>query len=284
MERCQHYQNGKPTLYLIPTPIGNLGDMTFRAVETLKAVDVLYAEDTRVTQKLLQHFDVHKPLRSYHEHNRFSETPVLVGFLREGRNVGLVTDAGMPLFSDPGFEAAAAAAAEGFNVVALPGANAALTGLAMSGIKTHPFLFAGFPDHKRGKRMKEFEALAKRPETLVFYEAPHRMRETLTDMHQAFGDRRVAVLREISKKFEESIKGTLSELAGIEEWIGENVIVVAGATLADVPAPAVDVRATVDALSQEGMTKAEAMKIVAARMGIPKSVVYRMYLEEEVTP
>lgn len=281
MERRQHYQNGRPTLYLIPTPIGNLGDMTYRAVETIRAVDVLYAEDTRVSQGLLRHFELHKQLRSYHEHNKATETAVLVGFLREGKSVGLMTDAGMPLISDPGFEVAAAAAAEGYNVVALPGANAALAGLAMSGLPPCPFSFAGFPDHKQGKRLKEFEALSGRTETLVFYEAPHRMKETLMDMHRAFGDRRAAVLREITKIYEEAVTGTLSELAAIDEWVGENVIVVAGRSEADVPAPAIDVRSAVDALIAAGSSRTEAMKQVAARMGVPKSVVYRTYLEQK---
>ncbi|MCK7486526.1 MAG: 16S rRNA (cytidine(1402)-2'-O)-methyltransferase [Bacillus subtilis] len=281
MERRQHYQNGKPTLFLIPTPIGNLGDMTFRAIETIKAVDVLYAEDTRVSQVLLHHFDIKKTLRSYHEHNKATETAVLVGFLREGKQVGLMTDAGMPIISDPGYEAAVAASQEGFNVVALPGANAALTGLSMSGIAPYPFLFYGFPDHKQGKRLKELTALADHTETIVFYEAPHRMKETLTDLYRAFGDRKAAVLREITKKFEEAIYGTLSELAGVDDWLGENVIVVSGASEQDAPAPVIRVRESVEALIREGLSRSDAMKQVAARMGVTKSVVYKMYLEQE---
>lgn len=279
MDRRLNYRDGVPVLYLIPTPIGNLGDMTFRAVETLKTVDVLYAEDTRVSQKLLSHFGIHQTLRSYHEHNKASETPVLLGFLRAGKNVGLVTDAGMPLISDPGFEAAAAAAAEGFGVVALPGANAALTGLAMSGLPPHPFLFYGFPDHKQGKRLKTFADLAPRTETLVFYEAPHRMKETLGDMLRAFGDRRAAVLRELTKQYEETLRGTLAELASIDEWLGENVIVVAGHSAADVAIPDLDVPTEVDRLVASGRTRTEAMKAVALRLGVSKSVVYATYLK-----
>ncbi len=281
MERRQHYQNGKPTLFLIPTPIGNLGDMTFRAIDTIKAVDVLYAEDTRVSQVLLHHFDIKKTLRSYHEHNQATETAVLVGFLREGKNVGLMTDAGMPIISDPGYEAAVAASTEGYNVVALPGANAALTGLSMSGIAPHPFLFYGFPDHKQGKRLKELTALADHAETIVFYEAPHRMKETLADLYRAFGDRKAAVLREITKKFEEAIYGTLAELALLDDWIGENVIVVAGASEHDAPAPVIRVRDSVEALIKDGLSRSDAMKQVAARMGVTKSVVYKTYLEQE---
>ncbi len=281
MERRQNYQNDKPTLFLIPTPIGNLGDMTFRAVETLKRIDILYAEDTRVSQKLLQHFDIKKPLHSYHEHNKRTETPILVGHLAAGKNVGLVTDAGMPLISDPGFEAAAAAAAAGYNVVALPGANAALTGLAMAGIKTHPFLFFGFPDHKQGKRIRQFEQLKTQTETLVFYEAPHRLKETLTDLYNVFGDRQAAVLREITKKFEEVVRGSLSELAAVTEWLGEAVIVVTGSSAADTPAPDVPIRATVDRLIASGCSKSDAMKQVAALKGVTKSVIYKNYLDQE---
>lgn len=279
MERRQNYQNDRPTLYLIPTPIGNLGDMTFRAVETMKSVSVLFAEDTRVTMKLLSHFEIRTELRSYHEHNKDEQTAAVLACLREGKSVGLCSDAGMPLVSDPGFEAGSAAFAEGFNVVALPGPSAGLTGLLMSGFRAHPHLFYGFLNSKPSQRRTELEALKDRPETLVFYEAPHRINDTLQDLWRAFGDRKAAIAREISKKFEEIVRGTLSELAVLPDLQGEIVLIVEGAGPAVAAKSDKPMAEQVDEWIASGLTKTEAMKKVASLFGVPKSVVYRDYLD-----
>jgi len=279
LERRQNYQNENPTLFLIPTPIGNLKDMTFRAVETMKNVAVLFAEDTRVTMKLLTHFEIKTELKSFHEHNKTSQTETILSYLRNHKSVGLCSDAGMPLVSDPGFEAAEAAFAAGFNVVALPGASAGLTGLVMSGFRGNPHLFYGFLDAKSGKRQAELEQLKNRPETLLFYEAPHRIKDTLRDVWKVFGDRRAVIAREISKMFEEIIRGRLSELITLEELQGEIVLIVEGYDETAETKVEIPIVQQVDSLISAGLSKSDAMKKVASAMGITKSVVYKEYLQ-----
>lgn len=279
MERRLNYQNENPTLFLIPTPIGNLKDMTFRAVETMKEVDVLFAEDTRVTMKLLTHFEIKTELKSYHEHNKISQTEIILGYLRNHKSVGLCSDAGMPLVSDPGYEVAKAAFSEGFNVVALPGPSAGLTGLVMSGFRANPHLFYGFLDPKSGKRQTELEQLKNRPETLLFYEAPHRIKDTLRDLWKVLGDRRAVIAREITKMFEEIIRGRLSELVAIEDLQGEIVLIVEGYDETAETKEEIPIVQQVDALISAGMSKSDAMKKVAKAMGITKSVVYKEYLQ-----
>jgi 16S rRNA (cytidine1402-2'-O)-methyltransferase len=279
MERRQNYQNDKATLYLIPTPIGNLKDMTFRAVEIMQSVDILFAEDTRVTRKLLTHFAIKTDLKSYHEHNKTIKTEVIIDYLKAGKSVGLCSDAGMPLVSDPGFEAGQAAFVAGFNVVALPGASAGITGLVMSGFRAHPHLFYGFLDSKSGKRQAELKRLQMIPDTLIFYEAPHRIKDTLLDVEKVLGDRQAVIAREISKKFEEVIRGRLSELAVLDDIQGEIVLIVEGFNETIEVKDLRPLSAAVDDLISQGMTKSEAMKKVASKRGITKSVVYREYLQ-----
>jgi len=279
MDRHSNYYNELASLYLIPTPIGNLEDITFRAVSILKKVDILFAEDTRVTIKLLNYYNIQVPLKSYHDHNKNTQTDVIMTLLKEGKTVGLVSDAGMPLMSDPGFEIAQAAIEAGYNVVSLPGANAALTGLAMSGIKPHPFTFYGFLNPRSTKRQKELELLKQRTETLVFYEAPHRISDTLYDLYKVFGDRKACIAREITKKFEEMIRGTLSELKDLEPMPGEMVIIVSGYDSTLEIIEEVSVVSRVDALILEGLSKNDAFKKVASERGIAKSVIYKEYHE-----
>lgn len=280
VERRQNYQNPNPTLYLIPTPIGNLGDMTFRAVETMRTVDLLFAEDTRVTMKLLLHFDIKTELKSYHEHNKSAQTDVILSALQSGKTVGLCSDAGMPLVSDPGFEIAQAAFQAGFNVVALPGASAGLTGLVMSGFRAHPHLFYGFLDARSGKRQAELLRLKTAPETLVFYEAPHRIKETVGDAWKVLGDRRAVIAREITKKFEEIIRGRLSELAELPDLQGEIVLIIEGDDGTAVVKNDLPIIKQVDDLIASGLSKSDAMKKVAATLGLTKSVVYKEYLQK----
>ena len=191
--RNLNYQSNRSTLYLIATPIGNLEDITLRALKTLNEVDKIYAEDTRVTIKLLSHYDIKKPLISFHDHNSTMKIEVVLNDLENGLSVGLVSDAGMPLVSDPGFDLVRKVLEHNYNVVSIPGANALLPALTMSGIKTHPFLFYGFLDAKVTKRKTELTDLQYRQETLIFYEAIHRIKQTLKDMFAIFGNRKFVI-------------------------------------------------------------------------------------------
>ncbi len=218
-------------LILIPTPIGNLKDITLRALETLKSVDVIACEDTRRTQTLLQHYEIKKPLMSYHEHSPAARLAELSGILKAGKSVALVTDGGTPLISDPGFPLVREAIRAGVKVECLPGASAGITALAQSGLATHRFSFAGFLSAKSAARKKELAALSERPDTLIFYESPFRLIKCLENMREVLGDREAVVVRELSKKFEETARGHLSDLITAfskKKVLGEIVILVAG--------------------------------------------------------
>ena len=224
-----------PGLYLVATPIGNLEDITLRALRVLKEVDRIACEDTRQTQKLLNHFDISTPTLSYHEHNEQARTVELIALLQQGGRVAVVSDAGTPAFSDPGFELVRAAVAAGVRVIPIPGANAALGALVASGLNTDRFMYVGFLPAKPGARRTELETLAsKNPDlTLVIYEAPHRILDTLTDVEAVWGERvRVVVARELTKIHEEVRRAPLGELAAwaaAEQPPGEWVLVIGGA-------------------------------------------------------
>ncbi|MFC7687609.1 16S rRNA (cytidine(1402)-2'-O)-methyltransferase [Ureibacillus sp. GCM10028918] len=208
-------------LYLVATPIGNLEDMTVRALRILKEVDVIAAEDTRNTKKLCNYFEIQTPLVSYHEHNLEQGGEKLLGYLREGKSVALVSDAGLPCISDPGADIVVKAIEEDFAVVPVPGANAALTALIASGITPQPFYFFGFLSRQKKERRLQLEKLGKREETMIFYEAPHRLKETLKDLDLVLGDRKIVLARELTKKFEEFLRGTISDALN---WVNENEI------------------------------------------------------------
>ncbi|WP_179395907.1 16S rRNA (cytidine(1402)-2'-O)-methyltransferase [Lacticaseibacillus absianus] len=274
------------TLYLVPTPIGNLADMTFRAVETLRSVDLIAAEDTRNTQKLLNHFEIATKQISFHEHNTQARIPELLAKLQAGASIAQVSDAGMPSISDPGKELVAAAVTAGIPVVPLPGANAATTALIASGLAPQPFMFYGFLPRKASEQRAALEALADQEQTILFYESPYRLAKTLTAMAEAFGPERQAVLaRELTKKFEEFDRGSLAELAtwAAENARGEFVVMVAPA------APQAPVRSTVPLADQvaarvaTGEKPTAAIKAVAKANGLKKQDVYNAYhgLEEE---
>jgi len=199
-------------LSIVPTPIGNLGDITIRALETLKQADIIVCEDTRQTQKLLFHYAITKPLLSYHDHSSAQKTEGLVALLKEGKHLALVSDGGMPLVSDPGFQIVHAVLAAGLPLEVLPGASAVTTALVLSGLPTDSFSFIGFLSNKGQRRKHELQALAGREETLMFFESPFRIVKMLQDALEILGDREAAVAREISKKFEEVLRGDLSEL------------------------------------------------------------------------
>lgn len=270
--RQQTYVNGKNTLYLISTPIGNLDDITFRAINTLKMVDVLFCEDTRQTLKLLNHFDIKKHVISYHEHNKDQKGELVMEYLKNG-DVGLVSDAGMPVINDPGYDVARVAIEQGYNVTVIPGANAAMSALVSSGLPADRFTYIGFLSNKASQRKKELEELKNKKETLIFYESPHRIIECLEDMLQIFGNRNICLAREITKKFEEYIRGSIEEILKIEDLKGEMVIVVEGAKDEE----------KIFELSileqfriyQKSMTDMEAIKLIAKERGLKKQDVYK---------
>ncbi len=270
-------------LYLVPTPIGNLEDMTYRAVRILSEVDIVAAEDTRHTGTLLKHFDIHKPLVSYHEHNKEEKGIQLIAELEAGKQVAVVSDAGMPAISDPGADLVVKAIAAGITIVPLPGANAALTTLIASGLDTTEFTFAGFLPKRAKNRQDALLRYANYEGTLIFYEAPHRLKEVLPDMAQILGDRAIVVGREITKKFETFTRSTLQELLEHPELLtvkGEFVLIVEGKTeqhseMADMAGPdAVSVVEEVQQLIITGLAKKEAIREVAKRRGLARRDVY----------
>ena len=269
------------TLYLVPTPIGNLADMTIRAVELLKTVDLIAAEDTRHTQMLLNHFEIATKTISFHEHNTQMRIPELLAKLQNGVTIAQVSDAGMPSISDPGKELVHAAIEAGIPVVPLPGANAATTALIASGLPPQPFLFYGFLPRKTGEKQRVLKKLSNEPATLLFYESPHRVGKTLAAMVAVFGDRQAVLARELTKKFETFIRGSLTELQtyAANELKGEFVIMVAGAT--DKPAvnSQLPLKAQVAAIVATGAKPNAAIKLVAKQNGVAKQVVYDAYHE-----
>ncbi len=273
------------TLYLVPTPIGNLQDMTFRAVDTLKTVDLIAAEDTRNTQKLLNHFEVETKQISFHEHNTAQRIPQLVEKLLNGISIAQVSDAGMPSISDPGKELVAAAIQSDIPVVPLPGANAGLTALIASGLEPQPFYFYGFLGRKPSFQKQELTELAKHQETLIFYESPHRIAKTLVNMIEIFGaDRQAVLARELTKKHEEFLRGTLVELqawATEDNVRGEFVMLVAGNDAEEVDEEVINLSSVeeVSRLIDSGLTTNAAIKQVAKRREINRQDLYKDYHE-----
>jgi 16S rRNA (cytidine1402-2'-O)-methyltransferase len=208
-------KDGKGILYVVPTPIGNLDDITYRALNVLKEATIIAAEDTRNTMKLLNHFSIATPLISYHEHNKRGRGEQLIERLKKGDSIALVSDAGMPAISDPGYEVVRDAIAQDIKVVVLPGANAALCALVGSGLPSEHFYFYGFLPRKPKEKKKELEKLKPLEATLIFYESPYRVSDTLQDLYSVFGNRNIAVVREISKRFEEYVRGNLEELIDV---------------------------------------------------------------------
>ena len=272
------------TLYIVATPIGNLEDITLRAIRVLKEVDTIAAEDTRHSQKLLNKFDIHTPLTSYHDHNKEEKAPVLVSRLLEGKNVALVSDAGTPGISDPGFRLVRDARAESLPVVPVPGPSAVIAALSVSGLPTDRFLFVGFLPPRSGARRRALEELARERPTLVVYESPVRVVACLADMVALLGDRDAFLCREATKLHEEYLRAPLSalraSLAAREAVKGEIVLVVAGAPEA-APATDQDPVALYRALAAQGRTRREAVKEAARRLGRHAREVYHLVQEAE---
>lgn len=278
MNRQKSFINDNAKLYLVSTPIGNLEDITFRAINTLKMVGVVFAEDTRVTRVLLNHYNIDKRIECYQEHNKEISYKTILDYLKKGISVALVSDAGMPVISDPGFFVSKMAVLEGFDVVPIPGANAALSGLIVSNITPLPFTFYGFLDSKTTKRKKELERLKEFNHTLIFYESPHRVRESLVDVLTVMGDRNIALCRELTKKFEEIIRGKCSEVIEVCESLkGEMVLVIEGAN--ETSYDDSNLIEQIDELIVAGKRKNEAIGIVAKRLGLVRQDLYKQYIE-----
>ena len=280
MNRQKSFENNQPTLYLVATPIGNLDEITYRALQILKTVDYIAAEDTRNTIRLLNHFQISTKLISHHEHNIQQSIPKLIHLLEEGHNIALVSDAGYPAISDPGYELVLKAIEQDINVVPISGCNACLDALVVSGIAPQPFMFYGFLDHSDKKKKKELEQLKKYKETIVFYESPHRIKKTLLLMLEILGDRHIALCRELTKKHEEIIRGSISEIIAVtDELKGEMVIVVEGSHEETVEETvfSTTIKEDVDHFIEKGMSTKDAIKEVAKIRNLNKNAVYKEY-------
>ncbi|MFS0881629.1 16S rRNA (cytidine(1402)-2'-O)-methyltransferase [Metabacillus niabensis] len=281
--------NGLGSLYLVPTPIGNLEDMTFRAISILKEVDFIAAEDTRQSKKLCNHFEIDTPIFSYHEHNKETSGLRILDLLKEKKNIALVSDAGMPTISDPGSELVKQVLEVGGHVIPLPGANAALTALIASGITPQPFYFFGFLNRQKKDKKSQLEQLKSRRETIIFYESPHRLKETLQLMKEYFGNRLICLSRELTKKFEEFIRGNIDEVI---KWSEENEIrgefcLIVEGNHEDVEVNKevwwneLTIKEHVEYYIAQNLSSKEAIKKVSLERNIPKRDVYQTYHVDE---
>ena len=272
----QKSYDGNASLYLIPTPIGNMDDITLRSIKTLEMVDFLLTEDTRITGVLLQHLNIKKRMYVNNDHNEEKNFNLVVNALSEGKNVGLVSDRGTPVISDPGYNIAKKVIEKGYNVVGLPGATALIPALITSGIEPLPFLFYGFLNSKDSKLRKELEEIKKYKYTIIFYEAPHRINKTLENMRNILGDRKISISREISKRYEEIYRGNITDvMLELQEPKGEFVIVIEGNKEEDVYDD-LSIEKQVELYESDGMSKMEAIKKVAKLRKVPKSEIYNL--------
>lgn len=271
----QKSYNNTPTLYVVPTPIGNLDDMTIRAINVLKEVDVIFSEDTRVTRNLLNYFEIKKHLVSLYKFNEQESSLKMIEYLKDNKNVALVSDRGTPVLSDPGNLCTKNVIDAGYNVVSLPGATAAIPALTSSGLNASKFLFYGFLNSKSTTRKKELEKLKKVEYTIIFYEAPHRIVSMLNDLYSVLGDRDVSISREISKKYEEVYRGKLSDvIKEIGEPKGEYVIVVSGNNEV-MSYDDISIRKHVELYIEDGYSEKDAIKLVAKDRNMAKNEVYK---------
>lgn len=290
IKRAGREQNMTGTLYLCATPIGNLDDITFRVLETLRNVDVIAAEDTRNSIKLLNRFEIKTPMTSYHEFNKYDKGRQLIEQLLSGKNIAVITDAGMPGISDPGEELVKMAYEAGVPVTVLPGACACVTALTLSGLQTRRFCFEAFLPSAKKERRQILEELKKETRTIVLYEAPHRLDRTLAELLEALGERRVTVCRELTKKHENVFLTTLSAAAAYyreNEAKGECVLVIEGIDREELlcaeqeACAELDLEEHMQRYLSEGMNKKEAMKAVAVDRGVSRREIYAMLLERE---
>ena len=271
------------TLYLCATPIGNLGDITPRCLETLKSADIIAAEDTRRTLQLLNHFGITKPLTSYHEHNKREKGGYIIGLLKEGKNVALVSDAGTVAISDPGEDLVSLCIENDILVSPIPGAVAAINALIISGLPTRRFAFEGFLSVNKRHRREHLESVKSDTHTLIFYEAPHKLKGTLKDLYDALGDRKIALVRELTKIHEEAVRTTLSKAITLYEDVspkGEFVLVIEGAKEIETeenPLNDLTVSEHVDKYIADGLSQKDAIKRVSLDRGVPKRDIYNEY-------
>ena len=280
MKRTQNFVNNKPTLYLIATPIGNLSEFTPRAIEILKEADYVGCEDTRNSKILFDHFGISTTLISCHEHNENEASEQLISYLLNGKNVCYVSDAGYPGISDPGSRLVKKALDKDINVSVINGSSAFLTALVASGLETDHFYFHGFLASKESQRENELQEMINRKETLIFYESPHRIIKTLVSMQKIFGNRKICLCRELTKKFEEYIRGTLDELVTIDENTlkGEMVIIVEGNK--DETSSFVsdeDIMAYVNSLTEVGLSTKDAIKNASSTLKVNKNYIYKLF-------
>ena len=276
------------TLYIVATPIGNLEDITLRALRILRSVSLVAAEDTRTTRKLLSHYEIRTPLTSYFEHNKLTKLDYIIAAARQ-KDVALVSDAGMPGISDPGYELVRAAIDASIPVVPIPGPSAAVTALAISGLPTDEFIYIGFLPRKQSDRRHRLDEIATEPRTIVAYEAPHRLVESLQDILQHLGNRQIAVARELTKIHEEIIRGTTEEVISHFTTTaprGEFCLVIAGAKAERIAAGPEQVKEQLLSLARQGLSAKEAVTRVAKATHLPKRDVYRLWLEvqDRITP
>ena len=268
------------TLYLVATPIGNMEDITLRALRVLGEVDLIAAEDTRVTRKLLSHYDIHTKTTSYHEHNRAAKTPVILAALAEGQDVALVTDAGTPAVSDPGDDLVRAALDQGFRVAPVPGPSAVTAALAASGIPADQFVYLGFLPRRGADRRKLLSSLSQEQRAIVLLETPHRLRAGLTDALEALGDRPVSVCRELTKLHEEVFRGLLSEaIDHFDQPRGEFTVVIGGGHRGRQIKSLDQARSLIEEARAAGVGATESVRRVVRETGLPRSDVYRLWVE-----
>jgi 16S rRNA (cytidine1402-2'-O)-methyltransferase len=268
-----------PSLYVVATPIGNLEDVSLRALRVLKEVGLIAAEDTRKTVRLLSRYDINTPMTSFYEHSKLAKVDYILGIL-ETKDVAIVSEAGMPGISDPGYELITAAIERNILIVPVPGPSAVVTALAVSGLPAERFTYIGFLSHKQGERKKQLESVANEPGAIVAFETPHRIEAALKDILSVLGDRRIAVCRELTKMHEEIYRGTVAgAISHFSEPRGEFTLVIEGSREKEKPPEAVDVRERVEALIKEGASAKEVVATFAIEKGISKKELYRLFLE-----
>lgn len=276
MDRIRSFDKDKAILYLVATPIGNLLDISFRAIEILKSVDKIYAEDTRNSIVLLKHYDISTKLESYHEYNQDVKTDVVVNELKSGMKIAIISDAGLPVISDPGYRIAMEAIKEGIAVSTIPGASAGISALIASGLNPQPYTFFGFLDSKESKRLEQLNELKYIDHTIIFYEAPHRIMNTLKDMRSVFGNRYVCLARELTKTFEEYIRGNIDELLELDNLKGEMVLIVEGYKEEKIE---INPFLKIDELIKLGYKPNDAIKEVAKLTNVNRKELYNDYID-----
>jgi len=274
----QKSYDGKNALYLVPTPIGNLEDITMRALRILKEADIIFSEDTRVTINLLRHYDIKKSVYPLHEHNEEQVTPKVLETLEDGKVVALVSDRGTPIISDPGYKCSKEVIEKGYCVLSLPGPTALIPALTSSGIEPSPFMFYGFLNSKESKQRKELEQLKDYPFTIIFYEAPHRIQISLSVMLEILGNRHISISREITKRFEEVYRGKIDELIPLfDNPKGEFVIVVEGNK--EEKETEINSISLIDEYIKQGYSEKDAIKTVSKQFNLSKNALYQQFLE-----